>query len=507
MQEDNLSNLLKTFVKGSLIVFIGFVISKISSYLYKAIVARSFGQEIYGLFSLAILTFTLFVSIFSLGLHDGLLRFISFYRGKMETKKIQSIFRFSLSFIFLFGLLGAVLLFFFSETISITVFHNPELTIFLKWFAVFMPISMLAGMFHNIVLAYEKIGWFSFIANILSPAIQLILLVTFIFLGLKTESITLSYGAGILAILLSTFLVCRHFTKEVFIKPNIEKEEKSKVIKKLISYSWPIMLFGLVSSVFSLIDSFVIGHFKTASDVGIYNAAFPLAVLLEFVPSLFLQLFLPVITKEYSKGNFELIKDLSKQIGKWIFILNLPLLIITILFPGVLINFVFGPGYIGAQNSLRMLSTGLFFFSLFLISSNLLSMVGKSKTILFNILIVSSINLVLDIILIPKYGIDGASFSTMLCYILLGLLQFFAAKHHTSISPVKLNMLKILLVAAIPAVILFYVKKIIVVTPLTMIITGVLFLLFYFLLIFLTRCFDKNDLMILRAIKNKLTKT
>jgi len=503
-KKDNLDDLLKIFAKGSFVVFIGVIISKIVTYLYKAIIARSFGQETYGLFSLGVLIFGFFSAIFSLGLPSGLLRYISFYRGKNEPDKIKSILRFSLILLFFVSLLGTGLLFFFAKDISVSLFHNSELTIFIQWFAIFIPVSIFAGLFHTIILAYEKMKPFSFIGNILSPSVQLIFLIIFILLGLKMESIPWSYNLGLLTILISSFFVCKRSIKEIFGKSGIGKKEKSELNKKLFSYSWPIMFLGLVMSLFSGIDSFAIGYFKDMSNVGIYNAALPLTYFLLIVPALFLQLFFPVITREYSKKNFNLIKSLSKQIGKWIFILNLPILIILMLFPGAVINLLFGSGYIQAENSLRLLSIGIFIYSIFLISENLLSMAGKSKTVLFNLLVASIVNIILNIILIPSYGINGAAFSTMLSYILWSLLSFFMAKYHTSVVPLKWEMLKILLVASIPTIALFYVRKFIAINTPNMLISGTLFVVFYFILIFLTHSLDKNDLMILRAIKRKI---
>ena len=65
------------------------------------------------------------------------------------------------------------------------------------------------------------------------------------------------------------------------------------------------MLFWTVSSVFYWTDSLVIGFFKTTVEVGIYNAAIPLAALLTLAPELFIQLLFPIITKEYAKKNLK----------------------------------------------------------------------------------------------------------------------------------------------------------------------------------------------------------
>ncbi|VVB82942.1 putative flippase AglR [uncultured archaeon] len=504
--QERLNHLLKVFVKSSVILLFGIILSKILTYTYRIVIARNFGQETYGLFSLALMIATLFVTVFSLGLQSGLLRYISLYRGKEENEKIKSILTFSSNLTLIVSLLAAGLLFFLSKTIAIDIFHNQNLIIYLQGFAIFLPIFIFSGFFHVITLSYEKVGWYSFIGNILSPLIQLLFLVIFIFMGLKDESIIFSYNLGFLAILLSAFLVCNYGIKKIFEKSLLKKEEKNNINKKLFSYSWPIMFLGLTMSLFSWIDSFLIGYFKTASDVGIYNVAFLLASFLLVVPALFLQIFLPIITKEYANNNFGLIKDLSKQIGKWIFILNLPLLIIMILFPGAIINLLFGTNYIFAENSLRFLSIGVFVYSILQISENLLSMIGKSKRILFNLIVATIFNTILNFILIPNYGINGAAFSTMISYILWGILSLFTAKHFTNILPLRWDMIKIILISLIPTIILLYFRSKISLTTWNIILLGIFFLVSYFGIMILTKCFDKNDLMIIQTIKNKISK-
>lgn len=502
--KEKLNNLLRTFVKGSVIFLVGMILSKLLTYSYRIVIARNFGQEVYGLFSLAIMISTLFVTIFSLGFQGGLLRFISLYRGKNEHEKIKSLLNYSSNITLIASFFAGGLLFLLAKPLSLTVFHNSNLIIYLQWFAAFLPIFIFAGFFHVITLSYEKVGPYSFIGNILSPLVQLVFLFIFIFFGLKQDSIIFSYSLGFLSIFISSFLVCKLSIKKIFEKSTLKKEEKQDISKKMVSYSWPIIFLGLTMSLFSWVDSFSIGYLKTASDVGVYNVAFILASLLLIIPSIFLQIFLPIITKEYSNNNIHLIKDLSKQLGKWIFILNLPILILMFFFPGTIINLLFGQDYISAQNSLRLLSLGVFIYSLFQISENLLSMAGKSKRILINLIIATVFNTILNFILIPKYGIEGAAFSTTMGYLLWGILSLLSANQFTKIIPLKRDMIKIFLLSLIPTILLFYIRSKISLTLVNIIIGGLLFVFSYFTIILLNNSFDKNDLMIIRSIKNKI---
>ncbi|HTY43798.1 MAG TPA: flippase [Patescibacteria group bacterium] len=500
-KKDNLNNSLKLIFKSSMFILIATLLSKVFTYLFRLIVARDFGPEIYGVFSLTAMILTWFVSLFSFGFFDGILRFIPLYRGKNETEKIKYLFRFSFKVLFLSSIFSAVLLFLLSNFISVTLFHNSELILFLKILSVALPFFIFGYFFLAIIQAYEKIKTHSFISDILFNFINLLFLIILISVGMKTNSVFFSYFFGLVGIFLTSFIYCRIKIPDIFTKFTLETKIKKEIIKKLFIYTGPLIFLGLFQGIIANIDSYTIGYFKDAFSVGIYNSAFFIAGFMSLVPMLFTRLFFPLVTREFSKKNFELIKELSKQVQKWIFIVNLPIFLLLFIFPGAFINVLFGAQYITADSSLRLLAVAFFFSSLTVIFSNLLSMIGKSKIIFLNYLAMSVINLILDIILVPRYGILGAAFASMTSYIIFTLVFFLQVRHYLSIIPLRRKMIRIIFSIIPPALLLICVKQFIPVNLLSVILEGLFFILTYILFIFLTKSLDKNDFMILKAVR------
>lgn len=497
---------LKLVAKSSIIVFIGLFLSKILIYIYRIIIARYFGPEAYGLFSLAVMIIGWFITISSFGLINGLLRFIPQYRGKKEFEKIKSIIRFSSIILFFSSIISTTLLFFSSNFIALTIFHNPNLIIFLKMFSFLIPLLIFSNLLLAVLIAFEEISWQSFIVNVLQNVLKVIFIILFIILGFKTNAIIFSYFLGITSMFIVAYLVCRYKFSKVFQRDNLEKKLKLETHKKFISYSWPIMFSGTIANMFSWIDSFSIGYFRTTFEVGYYNAAVPIVLLLGFAPELFMQLFFPLINKEFSRKNMKVIKELSQQVGKWIFLLNLPLFLIMVLFPGAIINFLFGESYLIAENALRILALGSFISNTFYLSSNLMSMLGKSRIVLANVIVTMVINIFLNIILVPKYGIVGAAISTSISWIILSMAFLIEANYFTSIIPIKKDAFKILFASLIPLFFLIILKKIIQISTFSLIFLGFFFLLFYLLMILLTKSLDSKDIMILKSFKKKIFK-
>jgi O-antigen/teichoic acid export membrane protein len=495
---------LKLIAKSSAIVFIGSLLSKLFFYIYRIMIARHYEPKVYGLFALSIMVIGWFRVFSGLGLKQGLLRSISLARGRKEKNKIQYLFTKSFLILIFTSILAGILLFFASEFIALKLFSSPDLIIFLKFFSLVIPLAVLGECLLSVIRAYEKIGWYSFIANILGNLITLSILLFLIFFGVNSRSIPISYLVGSFSIFIAAYFLCRIKLSEIFIlDKKIDVSTNKRVFREMFSYSWPFLFYGVVLFVFSWMDSFMIGIFRTVEDVGFYNAAVPLAWLLYLPLSLFGQLFFPLVTKEFSRDKLEVVKQLSQQVGKWIFMVAVPLFVLLMIFPGVFLN-LFGPEYLVAKNALRFLSIGALFSALFGISQELLSMKGKSKLILMNTVIAGVINIILNLILVPTHGINGAALATMISLIILNILFFVQSYKHLSIIPFRKKILRITILILISTALLLFVKSFVEMNLLSLVFCGFFFVAIYILLILITRCLDKKDVYVLRSIFSKL---
>ncbi|MEK6875353.1 MAG: flippase [Nanoarchaeota archaeon] len=495
---------LKLIAKSSFVILFGLVFSKILTYTYRVIIARNFGPEIYGLFSISTMLFGWFVLFASFGFSEGLLRYIPWYIGKRDYKKINFIFKTSILISIVSGILSGILLFFLAEYISISFFHNKELIIFLKVFSFLIPFFLLNSLFLSVLQSFGKINWYSFIVNIFQNIIKVFAIILLVIISFKTNAIIISYLLSIVFMFFLSYYVCRSSIPGLFERIDITTSEKKKSFLDFFSYSWPLLFSVAMAEIFFWIDSLLIGYFNGVVDVGLYNVAVPIVLFLMITPEIFLKLFFPIITREFSNNKKEVVKQLSQQVGKWIFLLNLPLFLIMFIFPGIMINILFGSQYLSAFNALRILSIGGFISSLTWISYSLLSMAGKSKAIFWNILIASGINILLGIFFIPKYGINGAALSTTLSKFILAIILFSKVKKELNIFPFRKKIIQILLLSLVPTTIVLYLRSIFKINFITLILVGILFILIYLLLIFLTNALDKNDFMVLKSIKNKL---
>jgi len=506
--QKEVSKNLGILARSSAVVFVGIFLSKLFIYLYRIIIARYYGPEAYGIFSLAVMVLGFFVAFAGLGLGDGLTRFVPIYRAKDEREKISYLIKASQKFLLISGILAAIILWISSGFIAINIFHNAELSIFLKIFAVLIPINLLANFYFLLIRSYERIDADSFGSNILQNMSKLIFLGIFVTIGLKSvESMAFSYFLGIFISLIFAYLYGRiELSKKFEKRISLSAPEKKYIISSVLKYSWPLIVFGIIGSLMFWIDSILIGYFKNVYWVGIYNAVIPIAALLVISQEIFIKMFFPMITRELYSEKKMVATELSKQVVKWVWIINMPLLVLILLFPGVFINFLFGAEYLFAINALRILAFGQFIYSIAAVSNNLLLSVGRSKTVLTNLIIVGVINFMLNYFLIPIYGINGAAFSTALSFMILSTLIIFESYYFTRIFPFRRKLINVFISAIIPAAVLMWVSNFLDVNTFLLILLGISFGMFYLILIFLTKALDRNDLELLGKIYKKFFK-
>ena len=495
---------LRLVAQSSVIVFIGIAFSKLLTYFYRVVIAREFGPEIYGLFSLALVVSSFFVMAASLGLPEGALRYLSFYRGKGELAKARYLFRVASRALLVSGLLAAMVLYFAARSISVLFFHNEGLVPFLQAFGLFIPFSILGGHFLSTLLAFGHVRWNVFINNFLQNFFKVLALLLFLMIGLKSSAVIGSYVAGIVIMCALAYFAIRYSIPTLLHPVRLEKSTKHLVLREVFDYSWPIIFLSAVYTVFNWTDSVVIGYFMSAADVGIYNAAFTLISLFGIAPELFKQFFFPYIVKEYSRKNLEIIRQLSQQVGKWIYILNLPLFLFMAVFPGAVINVLFGAEYLTATDVLRILAIGGMLASFNTVLMNLLSMQGKSKLIMVNTISVSVLDLILNVLLVPRYGLYGAAYSTAFSLALLGCIMLIQVRRSIGIVPFRRRMWRVTLAAIIPAIGLLVIKHFYAPSFIVLALAGTAFILAYGVLIFMMKTLDSNDWDIIHYGRDKI---
>lgn len=500
-EETSKDNALKILVKASGISFFGMIFSQIILYLLRLVLARVLTPNEYGLLFLGFSLIYMLVFFVLLGLDGGIARYVPYYRAKKDFKRVKGVIITSLKISFPFSILVFLIMFFFSEEISVFVFHEPLLSPVIRIFSFIIPIFAIYKIFYSSLLSFKKIGYAVFSWYISRSLSTLLILLLFMLIGFGLAGVAIAY---VLGFLISAVLVFFFMQFKVF--PVFRSEIKSiSLERKLLSFSLPIVVFSMLWNVMGRIDTVMIGIFKTSFDVGVYQAAMPTSQFLFLIPGALSGLFLPVISELLSKKKTEDIGKVYKTVSKWIFYLNFPLFLVFAIYPNAVINTLFGPEYIGAGNSLRILSIGYLVFSIGNLSSGMINLFEKTKYHILNAFLAVIAAVSLNYLLIPIYGIEGAAIANMMTFVIYTILPvietYFISKH----LPFHGGMLKSFVAGAVSITVVYSFTKFFF-TDINIWILAPMFIIFlgiYSSLLLILRGLGEEDIMIMKAIEKK----
>ncbi len=491
---------LKTLLKGAGFAFVGLAFAKLAFYLFRIIVART-GSTDYGIYSIAYSLFSIVSMVAFLGVTTGLLRFIPEFRAKNDRKSIIDLTYSGFRITLVTSLLLGILMFISAEWIALNIFDNARLTQIIQIFAVAVPIYCLGVLMLTIARAFEKMKY-EIITKLFGESIvKLGLAILFIYAGWGLFGISIAF---LLSVIFS-FLLALYFLEYKVMHFFREFKNAEGMERTLLNYSIPLLFAGIVFMFIAWTDVLLLGFFKGVEDVGTYNAALPTAALLLVFPQALNSLFLPVVVGLISKKQISGLSEVYRSLTKWVFILNIPITVMFILFARQALRVMFGAPYEVAAVPLQILAAGNLIYSLFFSSPDMLGALNRPKLVLQNMIVAAIVNVVLNLLLIPQYGISGAAVGTSASLAVYGLLSAYQVFGLTGLQPLRRNYFFILAGASAGIGIAFYLFKYLSIPSedLNLLLLGAVYLIFYGAMVFLFRIFDSNDFRMLESIEKK----
>ena len=403
-------SLYSQLVNGTVLILGGVFLSRIFGFLYRFLLARYLGPDRYGLFSLGIMT-TGILSIFTLfGLHEGTKRFIVMYREQRRPDKLKGLVLVSTLTVVSLSALIYLLFHSFAGEISATVFSKPELERILKIFSMAVLFNSLLILLQEVFVGFERPLLRALTEGFGLRFCPLICAVFVILAGGDLIEISKSYLIGLLIASALGYLALYLL---------LFREPAGNIIfdgRELYAYSFPLLFTGIVELLFQWTDIFLIGVYLPAAAAGIYSAVFTAASVMPSVNVAVSALFLPRTVRNFVKQDLAEMKNDFFKTQKNIFLLTLPLAMVFIVFPESVIHIAFGEAFLGGTWAMRILSVGIFAGICFCPGQSVLLAIGQTRRLLVVHATISVVNILLNIILIQKAGIEGAAFATAFCW-------------------------------------------------------------------------------------------
>jgi len=492
---------LRKIAKGAGIGFTGTFIGMALGYFSRMIIARFLGPGDYGLISLGLAGMTIAATLSMVGLPTGIVRYVSFYKGKGNEGKIKGTILGALKISFPLSIIFALLFFFGAGWISFHVFHEPNLTPVLRIFAIGIPFWVLASNFIATTVGFQDLRYRVYVNDLFQNILKLVAIVILLALGFGVLGAAIGW---VLAIIAMSFLAAYFLERRVFSIFNT-KIKSIPMERELFSFSWPLMFVGVLALITGLTDTLMLGYFESTYDVGIYNAALPTASLMGIAAGSFAIIFMPVISELYSKDKIEELRKTYSTVTKWIVSLVFPGFLLMFLFSRPILRILWGSEYVIGAIALSILAFGYLISACAGLSGGVISAFGRTKQILGIGSVGASANFALNLYLIPLYGINGAAVATASSIIVTSILSLGVVYHISKLQPFRLSYLKPVLTSTMAALLVYAITETLFepVSSYVLIPMFFVFLIVYFFLLLLFKGFEKEDLMIMKAIEER----
>ncbi|MCE7698068.1 MAG: flippase, partial [Methanobacterium paludis] len=385
-------NQIQKIAKNASFLLIGYVISYIIGFFTLIYTAKYLGAENFGILSLALAFTGIFVFSVDLGLNILIVREVS--RDKSLTNKYTAN-TVAIKLVSSFLTFGLVFL-----IVTILGYSQKVIDVIYLIFLYTCLISF-SGIFNAIFQAHEKMEYQS-ISTILTGVLTLSGVLVVIYFKLDVISFAILYSIVSLVILIYSFLI---YSWKV-VSPKIEID--LSFWKPTLKESWPFGITNLFVTIFYSIDSVILSVMVSITVVGWYNAAYNLINALLVIPTVLNIVIFPVMSQFYQTSKDSL-RIASEKYFKYMSLLGIPLGVGTTLLADKIILLIFGTQYTPSIIALQILVWSTVFIFMSGSFARLLEASNKQVTLTKITAICVVINIVLNIILIPKFSYIAAS--------------------------------------------------------------------------------------------------
>jgi O-antigen/teichoic acid export membrane protein len=413
------------------VFFAGIIFSALLGYVFKVYLARHLGAQLLGLYSLG-MTMVGSLGIFNgMGLTLAALRFVPVYRATGRPDLLRGFLLRSLGMLLLCNVLFAGGLVILGPIITLQFYHTPELGKYMGLFAFLMVLGVLTTFLGQVLAGYGQIARRTVLVSFIGPAMTMGTAVALIAAGMELRGY-------VLAQVIVSAALCMVLTAMVWkYTPNSAKHFRRglpAIESRVVSYAFATLGLGILEYLISHADKVMLGFYRNPRDVGIYSVAAAVVTFVAIILRSINQVFAPMISDLHARHENELLGRMFQTLTKWIIGLTSPLAAAVIIYAGPILH-IFGPEFeagwpvlvIGTVGQLVNCGVGS--------SGTILLMAGHQTSLIWIEGFSAVLMVILNILLIPIWGIGGAAVAASITVIATNILYLVLAHRRTGLFP------------------------------------------------------------------------
>ena len=396
-------------IRGSSLLLSGRGLALCIKLITQLLLVRYFSTAAYGSWAYALAAVTLLGGFSSLSLDRALARFATIYHEHKEYGRFFGALLLVAGAVLISGLLFAAALYSFPDSARALMGGRgePHALLFILIFLV--PLEGLDQLCVTAFATLGRAGAIFFRKYLLGPLLQLsavLLLVALdgdlLFMAAAYLGATLIGGAvnaGLLVRLLRHDGLLQHFRVKTVELP----------ARAMFAFALPLMTGDWLEILIQSSGALLLGYLAGPEQVALFRVVIPLALVSQVVTRSFDLLYVPAASRLFAVGDRAGVHALYGRTAFWVAVTGFPLFAITFAAATPVTVLLYGPRYEASGTVLAILAVGAYAKCAIGFSTATLKVLGRVRYLAVSNLLSAGLNLALNLILIPRFGIIGAA--------------------------------------------------------------------------------------------------
>jgi O-antigen/teichoic acid export membrane protein len=399
--------------RGGATNVVGVAANGLLQFLLVVVISRGMGTRGTGVFYQAIALFMILTAAAQFGSDVGVIRMLHWYRASGRSQDIRGMLSVALWTVVGMSTLLAAVTFVLAPQLAMVFMRGipaESAVLHIRVLTPFLPLATTTLVMLAVTRAFGTMLPTVLVENVGKPAIRVVLVLIAVAGGASTVGATVWWALPVAIGAVVAFQMVAVMVRKR--QPDLSWEPPTRsrraVAVEFWRFSAPRGLAGILEVTLGWLDILLLGALRPAEEVGVYAAVSRTVVAALFVLRAMNKAFQPRISALLAQGRQAQAQILYQVTTWWLMAASLPIYITLALFPQYLLQ-VFGAEFSAGDTALAVLSLAM----LINVSTGnvtaVLLMGGKSSWNLMNAFGALTINVTLNLILIPRLGLVGAA--------------------------------------------------------------------------------------------------
>jgi O-antigen/teichoic acid export membrane protein len=401
-------------LRGSSLLLLGRMLSIGINFLSQMTIVRYLSTQDYGALAYALAAVSFFEGLSTLGLKRGVSRFAPIYHEHRDLQRLFGLIALAIGTTLLMGAIIIGGLYAFPDTLARLVNSGggrPPLDLLLVLIFL-VPVEALDGLLIGLFASFARPGAIFFRKHVLGPGLKLAVVVLLV--AFRADVLFLAWGylaASSLGVLLYGWVLVRFLRRDRTLA-HFDPRRLELPIREVFAFTIPALTSDLVGLTMNAATTLFLGYFHDTVQVAMYRVVLPAAHVNSLVNLSFSLLYTPLAARLFARQDHAGINTLYWRTAIWMAVLSFPIFALTFSLAKPITVLLYGARYESSWPILQLLSLGYFFNVALGFNGLTLKVLGKLRYVVIINAAAVLANLVLSLVLVPRYGALGAGIAT-----------------------------------------------------------------------------------------------